>query len=79
MNPSKPSSSKSLTTETNILTTPQLYTSAIPSQSPHRQGEAPSESKEATHATVVVISEAHRYDIASWITLTAIVGMVVFL
>ncbi|KIL86461.1 hypothetical protein FAVG1_10290 [Fusarium avenaceum] len=79
MNPPKPPSSKSLTTETIILTTPQVYTSAIPSQSSHRQGEAPSESKEATHATAVVISEAHRYDLTSWIMLTAIVGMVVFL
>ncbi|KAH6950821.1 hypothetical protein DER45DRAFT_649320 [Fusarium avenaceum] len=79
MNPPKPSSSKSSTTETSILTKPQLYASAIPSQSPHRQGETPSESKEATHTTAVIISEAHRYDLASWITLTAIVGMVVYL
>ncbi|CVL08702.1 uncharacterized protein FMAN_06859 [Fusarium mangiferae] len=78
-NPSKPTSPKSLTTETSILTTPQLYTSAIPSQStPHRQGEAPSESKEAPHATAVVVSEAHRYDLTPWTAMTAIVGMILF-
>ncbi|KAF4439125.1 hypothetical protein FACUT_4362 [Fusarium acutatum] len=74
-NPSKLSSPKSLKTET-----PQLYTSAIPSQSSLlHQGEAPSESKGAPHATAVVVSEAHRYDLTSWITMTAIAGMVLFL
>ncbi|KAF5697378.1 hypothetical protein FGLOB1_12805 [Fusarium globosum] len=78
-NPSKPTSPKSLTTETSILTTPQIYTSAIPSQStPHRQGEALSESEEAPYATAVVVSEAHRYDLTSWTAMTAIVGMILF-
>ncbi|CZR43779.1 uncharacterized protein FPRO_07304 [Fusarium proliferatum ET1] len=79
-NPSKPTSPKSLTTATSILTTPQIYTSAIPSQSPpHRQGEALSESEEAPHTTAVVVSEAHRYDLTSWTAMTAIVGMILYL
>lgn len=79
-NPSKPTSPKSLTTETSILTTLQIYTSAIPPQSPppYRQGEALSESEEAPYATTVVVSEAHRYDLTSWTAMTAIVGMILF-
>ncbi|EXK76136.1 hypothetical protein FOQG_19107 [Fusarium oxysporum f. sp. raphani 54005] len=60
MNPSQPSSPKSLTTETSAVPTPQLNTSAIPSQpSTLQQGQVPSEFKEAPHATSMDVSEAH--------------------
>ncbi|KAF5611563.1 uncharacterized protein FTJAE_14170 [Fusarium tjaetaba] len=75
-NPSQPSSRTSLTTETSIVPTSQLGTSALPSQSsPLDQGQVPSESTGAPYATSVVVSEAHRYDLTSWIMITAIVGM----
>ncbi|KAF5668772.1 hypothetical protein FDENT_11701 [Fusarium denticulatum] len=78
--PSQPSSPKSLTTETSTVPTSQLGNSALPSQSsPHGQGQAPSESTGAPYATSVVVSEAHRSGLATWITITAIVGMVLFL
>ncbi|KAM0491063.1 hypothetical protein ACHAP8_010951 [Fusarium lateritium] len=76
MNPSQPSSPKSLTTETRIIPTSQLGDSALPTQSsPLDRGQAPSESKGPPYATPVVISEAHRYDLTSWIMITIIVGM----
>ncbi|KAF5250666.1 hypothetical protein FANTH_4109 [Fusarium anthophilum] len=75
-NPSQPSSPKSLTTETSIVHTSQLGNSALPSQpSSLGQGQAPSESKAAPYTTSVVVSEAHRYDLTSWIMITALVGM----
>ncbi|KAH7233761.1 uncharacterized protein BKA55DRAFT_695271 [Fusarium redolens] len=80
MNPSQPSSPKSLTTETSPVPTPQLNTSAIPSQpSTLHQGQVPSESKEAPHATSMDVSEAHSYELSSWITMSAIVGVVLLL
>ncbi|KLO95471.1 uncharacterized protein LW93_8011 [Fusarium fujikuroi] len=80
MSPSQPSSPKSLITETSIIPTPQLDTSALPSQSsPPRQSHIPSKSKGAPYASPAVVSEAHRHDLASWITMTAIVGMILFL
>ncbi|PNP78641.1 hypothetical protein FNYG_07987 [Fusarium nygamai] len=79
-NPSLPASPTSLTTETSIAPTSQLDTSALPSQSsPLDQGQAPSESKGAPYAASVVVSEAHRSNLATWITMTAIVGIVLFL
>ncbi|EXK83367.1 hypothetical protein FOQG_12384 [Fusarium oxysporum f. sp. raphani 54005] len=80
MNPSQPSSPKSLTTETIIIPTPQLETSAIPSKStPPHHGQVPSEPKEAPYATPMVVSEAHRYGLTAWIAITAIVGVVLLL
>ncbi|KAF5979381.1 hypothetical protein FBULB1_5752 [Fusarium bulbicola] len=74
--PSQPSSPMSLTTETSIVPTSQLGNSALPSQSsPLDQGQAPSESKGAPSTTSVVVSEAHRYDLTSWIMITALIGM----
>ncbi|KAL6922425.1 hypothetical protein FSST1_006451 [Fusarium sambucinum] len=74
MNPTQPSSPKSLTTETRIISTSQPGNSALPSQSlPLDQGQAPAESKGAPYATPVVVSEAHRYDLTSWIMITAMV------
>ncbi|KAF5674643.1 hypothetical protein FCIRC_7708 [Fusarium circinatum] len=74
--PSQPSSLKSLTTETSILPTSQLGNSALPSQpSSLDQGQAPSESKGAPSTTSVVVSGAHRYDLTSWIMITALIGM----
>jgi hypothetical protein len=78
-NPSQPASPTSLTTETSIIPSSQHGTSALPSElSPLGQGQVPSESTGAPHATSVVVSEAHRSDLASWITMTAIVGIVLF-
>ncbi|KAF5567588.1 hypothetical protein FPHYL_3211 [Fusarium phyllophilum] len=78
--PSQPSSPTSLTTETSIVPTYPLGTSAPPSQSsPPRQSQVPSGSEGAPHATSVVVSEAQRSDLATWITMTAIIGMVIFL
>lgn len=80
MSPSQPSSPKSLITETSIIPTSQLDTSALPSQSsPPRQSQVPSKSKGAPYASPAVVSEAHRHDLASWITMTAIVGVILFL
>lgn len=80
MSPSQPSSPKSLITETSIIPTPQLDTTALPSQSsPPRPSQVPSKSKGAPYASPAVVSEAHRHDLASWITMTAIVGMILFL
>ncbi|KAG5746533.1 hypothetical protein H9Q70_010786 [Fusarium xylarioides] len=77
---SQPASPTSLTTETSIVPTYQLGTSAPPSQSsPPRQSQVPSESEGAPHATSVIVSEAQRSDLATWIPMTAIVGMVIFL
>ncbi|KAM5382955.1 hypothetical protein ACJA88_003488 [Fusarium oxysporum] len=77
MDLSQPSFPKSLTTETGIIPMSQLENSAIPSQSsPPRHGQVPSETKEAPYATPMVVSEAHSYDLSSWIMMTAIVGMV---
>ncbi|EMT69312.1 hypothetical protein FOC4_h10016911, partial [Fusarium odoratissimum] len=76
MNPSQPSSPKSLTTETSTISTPQLDTSAIPSQSsPLHQDQVPSEPADAPYATPMVVSEARGYSLPSWIAITAIVGM----
>ncbi|KAH7165049.1 hypothetical protein DER46DRAFT_662164 [Fusarium sp. MPI-SDFR-AT-0072] len=76
-NPSQPSSPKSLTTETSIIPTPQLDNPATPSQSsPPHYGQVPSEPKETPYATSMVVSEAHSYELSSWIMITAIVGMV---
>ncbi|KAF5579175.1 uncharacterized protein FSUBG_13666 [Fusarium subglutinans] len=78
-NPSQPSSPKSLTTGTSIIPTSPLGNSARPSQSSSvDQGQAPSESKGAPYTTSVVVSEAHRYDLTSWIMITALVGMLLF-
>ncbi|KAG9503442.1 hypothetical protein J7337_006287 [Fusarium musae] len=78
--PSQPSSPKSLTTETSIIPTSQRGNSALPSQSsPLDQDQVPSESTGAPYATSVVVSEAHRSGLATWIKITAIVGMVLFL
>ncbi|KAL5623779.1 hypothetical protein FOBRF1_003029 [Fusarium oxysporum] len=80
MNPSQPSSPKSLTTETSTIPTPQLDTSAIPSQSsPLHQDQVPSEPADAPYATPMVVSEARGYSLPSWIAITAIVGMALLL
>ncbi|KAJ0135020.1 Acriflavine sensitivity control protein acr-2 [Fusarium oxysporum f. sp. albedinis] len=80
MNPSPSSSLESLTTETSIPPTPQHETSAIPSQSsPPHHGQVPSEPKEAPYATPMVVSDAHSYELSSWITMGAIVGLVLLL
>ncbi|KAF5712282.1 MUC1-extracellular alpha-1 4-glucan glucosidase [Fusarium mundagurra] len=75
-NPSQPASPTSLTTETNIVPTSQLGTSAVPSQSsyPHHS-QVPSESKGAPYSTPVAVSEAYRHDFSVWTMMTAIVGM----
>ncbi|KAF5979465.1 hypothetical protein FCOIX_5293 [Fusarium coicis] len=79
-NPSQPAFPTSLTTETSIIHSSQHGNSALPSESsPLGQGQVPSESTGAPYATSVVVSEAHRSDLASWITMTAIVGIVLFL
>ncbi|KAF5579821.1 hypothetical protein FPCIR_10885 [Fusarium pseudocircinatum] len=79
-NPSQPSTPKSLTTETSIIPTPQLGNSALPSQpSSLGQGQAPSESTGAPYTTSVVVSDAHRYDFTSWITITTVVAMALLL
>ncbi|KAF5584299.1 hypothetical protein FPANT_7902 [Fusarium pseudoanthophilum] len=79
-NPSQPESPTSLTTEASIVPTSQHDSSALPSQSsPLDQGQVPSESNGAPYATSVVVSEAHKSDLAAWVTMTAIVGMVLFL
>ncbi|KAF5564855.1 hypothetical protein FNAPI_1933 [Fusarium napiforme] len=79
-NPSQPESPTSLTTETSIMPSSQHGTSGLTSESsPLDQGQVPSESNGAPYATSVVVSEAHKSDLATWITMTAIVGMVLFL
>ncbi|KAG8667774.1 hypothetical protein FPOAC1_012613 [Fusarium poae] len=76
MNPSQPSSPKSLTTETRIITTTQLGNSALPSQSsPIDQGQTTSETKGLPYNTPVVVSEACINNLTLWITITALVGI----
>ncbi|KAG4287270.1 hypothetical protein FPRO06_04922 [Fusarium proliferatum] len=74
MSPSQPSSPKSLITETSIIPTPQLDTSALPSQSsPPRPSQVPSKSKGAPYASPAVVSEAHRHDLASYVKDTLLI------
>lgn len=73
MSPSLASFSNAMTTETSIMPTPQFDTSTVPSQSsfPH-QGHSSSELKETPYATTMVLSEAHRYHLASWVVVIVV-------
>nr|CEG02868.1 unnamed protein product [Fusarium pseudograminearum CS3487] len=75
INPSRPSSPESLTTETSTIRAPQFETSAVPPY--HTQ--VPSKPKDAPYATPVAVSGAHSYEVSSWITMGAILGVALLL
>jgi hypothetical protein len=74
MNFSQPSSSTRLITEIITIPTAGIHASTIPSQSSALdQDHGP---QKAPYATPMVVSEAHRYHLASWTVLAVIVTLV---